>query len=102
MSTVKSRVRWATMSMRSMATHGVLHCGATRLLSGRPIMIGASLDLTAWLRKRLDRSDIHLRLDYRHRFEANTEEFEFIDDVLEQYRDRNRRQGILLTYGMRW
>ena len=72
---------------------------ATRQDSRR---ITLSLDLTAWLRKRLDRSDIHLRLDYRHRFEANTEEFEFIDDVLEQYRDRNRRQGILLTYGMRW
>jgi hypothetical protein len=64
--------------------------------------ITMSLDMTAWLRHRFERPDLFLRLDYLRRFQSNEEEYESVADLLLQFQDRNTRQGLMLSYGMKF
>jgi hypothetical protein len=63
--------------------------------------ITASLDLTDYLRKRFDRQDLRLKLEYRKRLEDSS--FSIADDDLryQLWSDRYQREGFLISFGMK-
>jgi hypothetical protein len=63
--------------------------------------ITASLDLTDYLRKRFERQDLRLKLEYRKRLEDSS--FTIADDDLryQLWSDRYQREGFLISFGMK-
>ena len=63
--------------------------------------IAASLDLTDYLRKRFERQDLRLKLEYRKRIEASNYTFADFDQSFEVWSDAYRREGLLVSFGMK-
>ena len=62
--------------------------------------ITATLDMTNYLRRRLERQDIALKLDYRRRLDNETYSYTSFDDVLERFTENEGHQGLLLSFNM--
>jgi len=62
--------------------------------------ITASLDLSHYLQKRFERPDLHLTLDYRKTVDRSNGQMSLYDELVEQWLDRNRREGFLMSFGM--
>jgi hypothetical protein len=68
--------------------------------SDRYSSITASLDLSRYLQKRFERPDLRLTLDYRKAVDR-TDETDVYDSLVERWVDGNRRQGLLMSFGMK-
>ena len=69
--------------------------------SNRYSSITASLDLSRYLQKRFERPDLHLTLDYRKVLDRTNNELSLYDELVERWIDGNRREGLLMSFGMR-
>ena len=63
--------------------------------------ITASLDLSKYLQKRFERSDLHLTLDYRKSLARSDMEMSLFDEMIERWVERDRREGFLMSFGMK-
>ena len=63
--------------------------------------ITASLDLTDYLRKRFDRQDLRLKLEYRKRIETSNYTISDFDQPYELWSDTYQREGLLVSFGMK-
>lgn len=63
--------------------------------------ITTSLDLTDYLRKRFDRQDLRLKLEYRKRIEVSNYNISDFDQPYELWSDRYQREGLLVSFGMK-
>ena len=63
--------------------------------------ITASLDLSQYLQKRFARPDLHLTLDYRKMLDRTDSEMSLYDQLAERWMDRYRREGFLMSFGMK-
>jgi hypothetical protein len=63
--------------------------------------ITASLDLSRYLQKRFERPDLRLMLDYRKALERSDSEMSLYDQLVEHWDDRYRREGLLVSFGMK-
>ena len=62
--------------------------------------VTASLDLTQYIRRHFDRDDLRLTIDYRRRLETS-EVVESFDDVPDLWSENERREGLLVSFGMK-
>ena len=62
--------------------------------------VTASLDLSRYLQKRFDRSDLRLTLDYRKAIQRSDSEAQF-DELVERWVEGDRREGLLMSFGMK-
>ncbi len=80
--------------------------GAMRMLDDsfhsddRFSQITASLDLSRYLQKRLERDDLQLRLDYRKMIDRSDAEFLIDEGIIDRWLDGDRREGLLVSFGM--
>ena len=63
--------------------------------------ITASLDLSRYLQKRFERSDLHLTLDYRKSLSRSDMEMNLFDEMVERWVEGDRREGFLMSFGMK-
>ena len=63
--------------------------------------ISASLDLSRYLQKRFERDDLKLTLDYRRAFARSDSELNLTDELVERWIDGYRREGLLVSFGMK-
>lgn len=63
--------------------------------------ITASLDLSRYLQARFERSDLKLTLDYRKTVDRSDAEIELVDETIERWVDGDRREGFLVSFGMK-
>ena len=63
--------------------------------------ITASLDLSRYLQKRFERPDLRLTLDYRKALERSETELNLFDQMVERWVDGYRREGFLMSFGMK-
>ena len=63
--------------------------------------ITASLDLSSYLQKQFERTDLRLTLDYRKTMERSDGEMSLYDEMVERWTDGNRREGFLMSFGMK-
>jgi len=70
------------------------------LSSDRYSSITASLDLSRYLQKRFERPDLRFTLDYRKTVDR-TDETDVYDELVERWVDGNRREGFLMSFGMK-
>ena len=63
--------------------------------------VTASLDLSAYLQERFERPDLRLTLDYRKALESSEAEMHLYDELVERWTDDYRREGVLLSFGMK-
>jgi hypothetical protein len=59
------------------------------------------LDLSSLLNRKLDRDDMHLRLEARLDLGGESYEFRFLDEVIDSDFERLSSQGVLLSFGMK-
>lgn len=62
--------------------------------------VTASLDLSRYLQKRFERPDLRLTVDYRKAVER-TDETSLYGELVERWVDGDRREGLLLSFGMK-
>jgi hypothetical protein len=63
--------------------------------------ITASLDLSKYLQRRFERTDLRLTVDYRKALERSGSEMSLYDQLVERWVDGYRRQGLLMSFGMK-
>lgn len=63
--------------------------------------ITASLDLSRYLQKRFERDDLRLTVDYRRALERTNSEMTLHDELVERWVDGDRREGLLMSFGMK-
>lgn len=63
--------------------------------------VTASLDLSRYLQKRFERPDLRLTLDYRKAVERSDSEMSLYDELVERWIDGSRREGLLMSFGMK-
>ena len=63
--------------------------------------ITASLDLSRYLQKRFERDDLRLTLDYRRALERSDAELTLSDELIDRWVDGYRREGLLMSFGMK-
>jgi hypothetical protein len=63
--------------------------------------ITASLDLSSYLQKRFERSDLRLTLDYRKSLSRSDMEMSLFDEMVEHWVEGDRREGFLMSFGMK-
>jgi hypothetical protein len=63
--------------------------------------ITASLDLSRYLQKRFERDDLRLALDYRKTVDRSESEFSLYDELVDRWVDSQRREGFLMSFGMK-
>jgi hypothetical protein len=63
--------------------------------------ITASLDLSRYLQKRFERPDLRLTVDYRKALERSDSEMDLYDEMVERWVDGYRREGFLMSFGMK-
>ena len=63
--------------------------------------VTASLDLSRYLQKRFERDDLRLTFDYRKAVDRSDSEMSFEDELIERWTDHDRREGFLLSFGMK-
>lgn len=69
--------------------------------SDRYSRISASLDLSRYLQKRFERDDLKLTLDYRRALERSDSAISLSDELVERWVDGDRREGFLMSFGMK-
>jgi hypothetical protein len=63
--------------------------------------ITASLDLSKYLQKRFERDDLRLTFDYRKIVDRSEAEFTDYDELVDRWIDSDRREGFLMSFGMK-
>ena len=63
--------------------------------------ITASLDLSRYLQTRFERSDLRLTLDYRKMVDRTDGEFMLGEEIIDRWIDADRREGLLISFGMK-
>lgn len=63
--------------------------------------ITASLDLSRYLQQRFERPDLRLTLDYRKAVDRSESEMSLYDELIERWTDSDRREGFLVSFGMK-
>ena len=63
--------------------------------------ITASLDLSRYLQKRFERPDLRLTLDYRKVVDGSDSELRFEEELVDRWVDGYRREGVLMSFGMK-
>lgn len=63
--------------------------------------ITASLDLSQYLQTRFERSDLRLTLDYRKALTRSDVEMSLFDEMAERWIEGDRREGFLMSFGMK-
>ena len=63
--------------------------------------VTASLDLSSYLQKRFERSDLRLTLDYRKSLARSDMEMNLFDEMVERWVEGDRREGFLMSFGMK-
>lgn len=63
--------------------------------------ITASLDLSKYLQKRFERDDLRLTLDYRKVIDRSESEISFEEELIDRWVDGDRREGFLMSFGMK-
>lgn len=81
--------------------------GAMRMLddsfisADRYSRITASLDLSRYLQTRFERSDLKLTVDYRKTIDRTDGEFMLGEEIIDRWIDADRREGLLISFGMK-
>jgi hypothetical protein len=63
--------------------------------------ITASLDLSRYLQTRFERSDLKLTVDYRKTVDRTDGEFMLGEEIIDHWIDADRREGLLISFGMK-
>ena len=63
--------------------------------------ITASLDLSRYLQTRFERSDLQLKVDYRKIVDRSDGEFMLGEEIIDRWADADRREGLLISFGMK-
>ena len=63
--------------------------------------ITASLDLSRYLQTRFERSDLKLTVDYRKTVDRTDGEFMLGEETIDHWIDADRREGLLISFGMK-
>lgn len=63
--------------------------------------ITASLDLSRYLQKRFERDDLRLTFDYRKAVDRSDSQVSFEEELIDRWTDHDRREGFLLSFGMK-
>jgi hypothetical protein len=63
--------------------------------------ITASLDLSRYLQQRFERPDLRLTLDYRKTVDRSESEMSLEDELIDRWSDDDRREGFLVSFGMK-
>ena len=63
--------------------------------------ISASLDLTDYLRKRFDRNDLRLKIDYRRQLDRSTTAVSSYQQLVDRWTDGYSGEGLLVSFGMK-
>lgn len=71
------------------------------LTARRGQQVKASLDLTNYLRKRFDRDDLRLKLDYRKQLDRSTTEVGAFQQLIDRWTDGQSGEGVLVSFGMK-
>jgi len=71
------------------------------LTAQRGQQISASLDLTDYLRKRFDRSDLKLKIDYRKQLDRSTTEVSAYQQLIDRWTEGYAGEGLLVAFGMK-
>lgn len=71
------------------------------LTARRGQQISFSLDLTDYLRKRFERTDLRLKLDYRKQLDRAITEVSVYQQLLDRWTDDASGEGVLLSFGMK-
>jgi hypothetical protein len=79
-----------------MRTDGDSYASADRYSS-----VTASLDLSKYLQKRFERDDLRLTFDYRKTVDSSEAEFSLYDELVDRWIDSDRREGFLMSFGMK-
>jgi len=70
------------------------------LTAQRGQQISASLDLTDYLRKRFERNDLRLKIDYRKQFDRSTVAVSEYQQLIDRWTDGYSGEGVLVSFGM--
>lgn len=71
------------------------------LTARRGQQVSASLDLTQMLRRRFDRPDLRLRIDYRKQLDRSTTEVSALQQLVDRWTDGRSGEGLLISFGMK-
>lgn len=71
------------------------------LTAQRGQQISASLDLTDYLRKRFDRSDLKLKIDYRKQLDRSTTEVSAYQQLIDRWTEGYAGEGLLVSFAMK-
>lgn len=71
------------------------------LASRQGQQVSATLDLTDYLRKRFDRPDLRLKIDYRKQLDRSTTAISAVEELVERWTDGYRGEGLLVSFGMK-
>ncbi len=63
--------------------------------------VSASLDLTDYLRKRFDRNDLRLKIDYRKQLDRSTVAVSELQQLVDRWTDGYSGEGLLVSFGMK-
>jgi hypothetical protein len=63
--------------------------------------ITASLDLSRYLQQRFERPDLRLTLDYRKAVDRSESEMSLYEETIDRWVDDDRREGVLVSFGMK-
>lgn len=71
------------------------------LTARRGQQISASLDLTDYLRRRFERDDLKLKVDYRKQLDRSTTEVGAFQQLIDRWTDGQSGEGLLVSFGMK-
>lgn len=71
------------------------------LTTQRGQQISASLDLTEYLRKRFERNDLRLKIDYRKQLDRSTVAVSEYQQLIDRWTDGYSGEGVLVSFGMK-
>ena len=71
------------------------------LTAQRGQQISATLDLTDYLRKRFERSDLRLKIDYRKQIDRSTTEVSAYQQLIDRWTEGYGGEGLLVSFGMK-
>ena len=71
------------------------------LTARRGQQASASLDLTDYLRKRFERDDLRLKIDYRKQLDRSTTAVSAYQQLVDRWSDGFSGEGLLVSFGMK-
>lgn len=71
------------------------------LTARRGQQVSASLDLTDYLRRRFERDDLRLKIDYRKQLDRSTTEVGAFQQLIDRWTDGQSGEGLLVSFGMK-